>query len=114
MRLPLLAASAALALAAFAASAAPSAAATAYASDRVTIFGTPDTDYTQVVGLLQAGETVTLDTCTPDGAWCRVIHNGPTGWVLASYLIGAEAKVQASPGTGLTGPNGYGVTHHNR
>ena len=96
------AAATALALLGLAGAAAPAAAATAYASDKIPIFGVPADDYARILGLLQAGEVVKLDRCTADGTWCRVIHNGPTGWVLASYLVGAAAKIDATPGRSLT------------
>ncbi|HVX80307.1 MAG: SH3 domain-containing protein [Devosia sp.] len=82
----------------------PAEAATARASDKITIFAVPTDDYSRVVGLLQAGEVVTIDTCNAQGTWCRVFHDGPTGWVLASFLIGAQAKIEATPGRSLTAP----------
>jgi len=81
-------------------------AATARASDDITIFAVPRGDYSRVLGVLRAGEVVQLDTCDATGQWCRVIHDGPTGWVPASYLIGSQAKLDATPGGGrsLTAP----------
>ena len=83
--------------------AAPAAAATARASDPIPIYTLPNDD-SRVVGVLQAGEVVTLDRCEASGIWCRVFHDGPTGWVLASFLIGAQAKIDATPGRSLTDP----------
>jgi uncharacterized protein YraI len=89
-----------LALAGIALGALPASAATAQAIDPITIFSSPHT-YGQVLGKLGAGEEVTLDRCTADGTWCRVLHNGPTGWVPASYIIGASAKNDATTGRDL-------------
>lgn len=64
--------------------------------------------------MLQAGETVTIDRCSASGLWCRVFHDGPTGWVPASYLIGAAAKIDATPLRSLTTPafDDRGHTNH--
>jgi len=77
-------------------------AATARASDTIPIYDNPG-DHLPI-GRLVRGEVVRLDRCTPRGVWCRVIHNGPTGWVLASYLIGSAAKMEATPGRSLINP----------
>ena len=105
MTLRPLAAIAVLGVLAFSGASVPALAATAHASDKITIFGVPRGDYSRIVGLLQAGEEVTLDRCTSDGRWCRVLHNGPTGWVPASYLVGAAAKLDATVGRPLTDPD---------
>lgn len=76
-------------------------AATAHASDRISIFAGPSTDE-HVIGRLEAGEEVSIDRCTPFGYWCRIFHDGPTGWVPGSYLIGAAAKTDATPGRSIT------------
>lgn len=108
-----------LALLGFAAAAMPAFAATAHATNNIQIFDVPRDDQTQVAGVLRAGEDVTLDTCTPDGIWCRVIHDGPPGWVLASFLVGAQAKVDATVSQGgLTNSTfssnaGLGPVHRN-
>ena len=46
------------------------------------------------IGVLPNGTEVTLERCTRSGAWCLVTD---TGWVRASYLVGAAAKVNATP-----------------
>lgn len=53
----------------------------------------PGTGYASI-GILPNGTQVTLDRCTRSGAWCLVTN---TGWVRASYLVGAAAKVGATP-----------------
>jgi len=93
----------ALAAVSLAGIAAPAVAATAHASDRIPIYTLPNDD-SRLLGVLQAGEEVTLDRCNAQGTWCRVFHDGPTGWVLASFLIGAQAKIDATPGRSLTDP----------
>jgi uncharacterized protein YraI len=92
-----------LGILALGATAGPGFAATARASDPISIFEGPHTD-AHVLGRLEAGEEVTIDRCTTTGNWCRVFHDGPTGWVPASYLIGAAAKADATPGRSLTDP----------
>jgi len=79
-------------------------AAGAYASDKISIFYLPRNRANEIVGMLQAGEQVTIDRCTTNGTWCRVLHNGPTGWVPASYLVGAAAKIDATPLRSLASP----------
>jgi uncharacterized protein YraI len=99
-----------LAFAAFAATlaaagaAGPALAASAYASGKITIFAEPNGNYAEILGMLQAGEVVTIDRCNFQGTWCRVFHAGPTGWVPASYLVGAQAKIEATPNRSLTSP----------
>src|SRR6185437_1569155 len=46
-------------------------AASAYASDKISIFAEPRNRANEIVGMLQAGETVTIDRCTASGNWCR-------------------------------------------
>jgi uncharacterized protein YraI len=87
--------------------AAPALAATARASDPITIYDGPGYGY-MPVGRLARNEVVRLAQCTPSGRWCYVIHDGPGGWVLASYLIGSAAKVDATPGQPLVTP-GFGL-----
>ena len=81
----------------------PSLAASAIASDPISIWAGPHTD-DQVVGRLLAGEAVSVDRCTESGRWCLVRHDGPSGWVPAGYLVGAAAKVEATPQRSLTDP----------
>jgi uncharacterized protein YraI len=88
--------------------AAPAAhAATARASDPLTIYAGPGHGYAPV-GRLARNEVVRLAQCTPSGRWCYVLHDGPNGWVLASYLIGSAAKVDATPHRPLVTP-GWGL-----
>ena len=93
-------------------------AATAVVSDKISIFEQPRYQVNEIVGLLRAGEVVSLDRCTASGNWCRVLSNGqPTGWVLASFLVGSPAKVEATPLESLTlAPyderKDLGHTHH--
>jgi uncharacterized protein YraI len=89
----------ALALAPGAASAAG-----AYASNRISMFELPRYETNEIVGILQAGEPVTIDRCTASGRWCRVFAERYTGWVPADYLIGAAAKADATPLRSLTVP----------
>jgi len=76
----------------------------AYASDKISIFAGPHYRANQIVGMLLPGEAVTIQRCTADGKWCRVLSREPTGWVPASYLIGAAAKANATPLQSLTTP----------
>jgi uncharacterized protein YraI len=78
-------------------------AATARASDPITIYDGPGYGY-RPVGKLTRNEVVGLSECTPSGRWCHVVRNGPDGWVLASYLIGSAAKVEATPWKPLVDP----------
>lgn len=82
-------------------------AATARASDPITIYDGPGYGYLPV-GRLARDEVVRLAQCTPSGRWCYVLHNGPDGWVLASYLVGSAAKVHATPWRPLVTP-GFGL-----
>jgi uncharacterized protein YraI len=79
-------------------------AATARASDPITIFAGPGAFYPPI-GRLMRNEVVSLAECTPRGTWCKIIHHGPDGWVLGSYLIGAAAKVDATPWHPLGSPS---------
>ena len=82
----------------------PAFAATARASDPITIYAGPGAFYAPV-GRLARNEVVKLSQCTPRGTWCLVTHNGPEGWVLASYLVGSAAKVEATPWRPIGGPS---------
>ena len=111
-------ASIALSLAALAPLSQPALAATARASDPVEIYSAPHNTST-LLGVLKANEVVNLDRCTADGIWCRVLHDGPTGWVLASFLVGAAAKIEATSGRSITDPpidqdSDTGHFHHSR
>jgi uncharacterized protein YraI len=76
----------------------------AYASDKISIFQLPRYSTNEIVGLLYPGEQVTVQRCTADGKWCRVLSQEPTGWVPASYLVGSPAKNNATPLQSLTTP----------
>jgi uncharacterized protein YraI len=82
-------------------------AATARASDPLTLYAGPGYDYPPI-GRLARNEVVRLAQCTPSGRWCYVVHNGPDGWALASYLVGSAAKVEATPWRPLVTP-GFGL-----
>jgi uncharacterized protein YraI len=75
-----------------------------YASNRISMFELPRYETNEIVGILQAGEPVTIDRCTASGRWCRVFAERYTGWVPADYLIGAAAKADATPLRSLTVP----------
>jgi uncharacterized protein YraI len=79
-------------------------AAGAYASNRISMFELPRNQTNEIVGILQAGESVTIDRCTASGRWCRVFGQHYTGWVPADYIIGAAAKADATPLRSLTVP----------
>jgi uncharacterized protein YraI len=103
---------------ALAAATVPAAAASAVVSENISVYQLPRHRVDEVVGLLRAGEEVTIDRCTASGRWCRVFSGEPTGWVLASYLVGATAKIQATPPRSLTdpqfGPSPLTPTHPSR
>lgn len=79
-------------------------AATAYTSDRISVFGQPRFARNDIVGLLPAGIDVDIQRCTASGDWCRVSAGGLIGWIPASYIIGAAAKADATPLQSLTSP----------
>lgn len=60
---------------------------------------------------LQAGELVTVSECAPSG-WCFVEHNGPDGWVSATYLTApedaADDEGEQSDGGGSNPDCGFG------
>jgi len=76
----------------------------AYASNKISIFQLPRYRANEIVGMLLPGEQVVVQRCTANGEWCRVLSHEPTGWVPASYLIGAAAKNNATPLQSLTTP----------
>jgi uncharacterized protein YraI len=39
-----------------------------------------------VVGVIQANESVTVEGCIEGSLWCRVSHGGSTGWAYSQYL----------------------------
>ena len=78
-------------------------AATARASATLRIYSGPGYDYA-TIGRLPKNAVVSLAECTRRITWCRIVYNGPTGWVLGSYLIGSPAKVDATPMTPLVNP----------
>jgi len=96
----------------------PASAATAVASEATSMYQLPRNRIDEVVGLLRPGQEVTIDRCTASGRWCRVFSNDSTGWVLASYLLGAAAKIEATPPRSLTdpqfGPSPLTPTHPSR
>ena len=103
---------------ALAAATLPTAAATAVVSEKISIYQLPRNRVDEIVGLLRPGEEVAIDRCTESGQWCRVFSSEATGWVPASYLIGAAAKLQATPPRSLTdpqfGPDPLTPTHPSR
>ncbi|MGN6102725.1 MAG: SH3 domain-containing protein [Devosia sp.] len=100
MRFHPLFAGAVFAAVAFLAPSLPAEAATARASDPLTIYAGPGSWYAPI-GRLPQGAVVTLAECTPRSVWCR-IEGG--GWVLGSYLVGSAAKVEATPWRPLVNP----------
>ena len=87
------------------------AAPTARASAVLTLYAGPGSWY-QPIGKLAKNEVVSIAECTRHSYWCRVVHNGPTGWVLGSYLIGSAAKIDATPYEPLVDPFRLGLPHH--
>ncbi len=72
----------------------------------------PSTNFT-IVGRLVRDESVEVAQCTADGAWCYVSHDGPDGWVAASYLrtptppgFGPGNQGPGNQGPGNQGPGG--------
>ncbi|HEY8595774.1 MAG TPA: SH3 domain-containing protein [Devosiaceae bacterium] len=57
----------------------------AEATAAVNVRSGPGTSY-GVVDTLYNGERVDVTECTPSGTWCYLTHDGPDGWVSASYL----------------------------
>jgi hypothetical protein len=73
-------------------------------SEKISVWEQPRNRANEIIGLLQADEVVTIQRCTVDGDWCRVLSDQPTGWVPASYLVGSPAKADATPLRSLTAP----------
>ena len=61
----------------------------------IPVYAGPSYNYA-TIGNLPDGTEVTLEYCTRNGVWCQVTD---TGWVLASYLVGAAAKLEVTPPT---------------
>ncbi|TVR06756.1 MAG: DUF1236 domain-containing protein [Salinarimonadaceae bacterium] len=40
----------------------------------------------QVVGVIQADDSVTVDGCLEGSRWCRISYDGREGWVYSEYL----------------------------
>lgn len=40
----------------------------------------------QIVGVIPAGETATVDGCLETAHWCQVSHDGTVGWSSSDYL----------------------------
>ncbi|HEV7719294.1 MAG TPA: SH3 domain-containing protein [Arsenicitalea sp.] len=77
--------------------------ATARASGQLPVYAGPGSGYA-VVGRLAKDERVSIERCTYSGRWCLVSDGRPIGWVLSSYLVGASAKLQATPPKFLVNP----------
>jgi uncharacterized protein YraI len=86
-------------------------AATARASGAPAIYAGPGYGYA-VIGRLAPNEAVSLAECTPRALWCRIVHDGPGGWVLGSFLVGAAAKVNATPWQPLVNPFSHRFHRH--
>ena len=83
--------------AALVALATPASAAEARATGDLPIRSGPGSWY-RVIGTLPDGTRVGLSRCTRQSRWCKIIYDdGPDGWVLGSYLVGAAAKMRATP-----------------
>jgi uncharacterized protein YraI len=41
----------------------------------------------QVVGVIQADESVTVEGCLEGSRWCRIAYDGNEGWVFSEYLV---------------------------
>jgi uncharacterized protein YraI len=77
--------------------AAPALAAEARATGNLPIRSGPG-DWYRVIGTLPDGTSVGLSRCTREARWCRIVYDdGPDGWVLGSYLVGAAAKLRVTP-----------------
>lgn len=76
---------------------APAAAAEARATGNLPIRSGPGQFYAQI-GTLPDGERVGLSRCTRKAYWCKIVYeDGPDGWVLGDYLVGAPAKLRVTP-----------------
>jgi len=86
-------------------------AATARASGAPAVYAGPGYGYA-MIGRLASGEVVSIAECTPRAVWCRIVHAGPDGWVLGSFLVGAAAKVNATPWQPLVNPFHHPFRRH--
>ena len=57
-----------------------------------------------ILGMLQAGSTITVQRCGPAGNWCQVTRNDLTGWVEANALK-APDNTPAQPPSNQEQPN---------
>ena len=48
--------------------------------------------YDPVMGVLAAGDTVTINGCVEDVVWCEVNFEGGTGWAFGQYLLIPEGE----------------------
>ena len=84
----------------------PAAAAEARATGNLPIRSGPG-DYYARIGTLPDGARVELSRCTRKAFWCRIVYDdGPDGWVLGDYLVGAAAKLRVTPPE-FTNPMGF-------
>jgi uncharacterized protein YraI len=85
----------------------------AQATTAVNVRSGPGPSY-GVVDTLYAGEQVDVTECNPSGSWCYVQHDGPDGWVSASYLQNTSGAPAPSSNNGpsinfgITVPLGHG------
>lgn len=70
-------------------------AAPATATTNVNVRTGPGTNFS-ILGALQRGQNVDAVECV-DSGWCRVEHNGPTGWVSSRYLAAPNQGQTAAP-----------------
>ena len=82
----------------------------AEAKSAVNVRTGPGTTY-GIVDKLEPGELVTVTECAPNN-FCFVEHDGPDGWVSASFLIPADdaAADDAAPGAGKNPKCSFGFT----
>lgn len=66
------------------------------ARSAVNVRSGPGTNFS-AVDRLERNERVTRNQCLPNGSWCYITHQGPDGWVAASFLYPED---QAQPGSG--------------
>ena len=72
-------------------------AAEARATGNLPIRSGPGNFYAQI-GTLPDGKRVALSRCTRKAYWCKIVYeDGPDGWVLGDYLVGAPAKLRVTP-----------------
>ena len=58
---------------------------TATATTDLNLRAGPGPNY-EIQGVIGADQSVTIDRCLTDGAWCEVTYDGTTGWAYAQYL----------------------------